>query len=73
MASESAFCIGPEGEYHAEENIDWTENIAAELDSILAHISYVKCNANSRLDGPENQELFLAWQKTAYLASALRT
>ena len=53
--------------------IDWTTNIAAELDAILAHIAYVKDNAGTRLDGPENHEIGLAYQQTRELIIALRS
>ncbi len=47
--------------------------IAAELDAILAHLTFVIGNATSRLDGPENHELFLAWKGISDLAAALRS
>ena len=49
------------------------DTLAAELASILAHIGYVKCQANHKLDGPENHELFLAWKKTSELLTALKS
>lgn len=47
------------------------DNIAAELASILHDITWVKCQANHKLDGPENHTLYEAWRKTSELLAAL--
>ena len=52
--------------------IDPAANIAAELAAILHRITYVKCTANHKLDGPENHELSRAWIDLSELVRALR-